>query len=261
MKLLNRLERKFGDWAIPHITMYLVALQGLTFFMVYVQPEIILKLRLTHDQLFSGEWWRLFTFVVMPPMMYPIFLIFYLYFFVLMGSALETQWGTFRYNLFLLVGYLATVLAALIPGANEVSNTFFTGSVFLAFAWLFPDFQILLFFIIPVAVKWLGLLAWIGFFMAFLIGNWTQKAEVTAGVLNFLLFFHDDLRLWVKTSGRKFKGDMIRARDRDPKPPMHVCAECGVSDQTDRKMEFRYCPQCKGTPAYCINHINNHKHR
>ena len=49
--------------------------------------------------------------------------------------------------------------------------------------------------------------------------------------------------------------------DAEPKPPMHVCAECGVTDQSDRKMEFRYCPLCTGTPAYCINHIQNHQHR
>ena len=84
---------------------------------------------------------------------------------------------------------------------------------------------------------------------------------MAAGTLNFLFFFHADLWQWMRTSRRKFKGDMARAAANEPKPPMHVCAECGVTDQSDRKMEFRYCPLCTGTPAYCINHIHNHQHR
>ena len=131
----------------------------------------------------------------------------------------------------------------------------------VAFAWLYPDFEFLLFFIFPVKVKWLALLAWGFYLVSFFMGNWPVRADVLAGCLNFLLFFHSDLIQWIRTSNRKFKGNMARERDRDEKPPMHVCAECGVTDQTNRTMEFRYCPECTGTPAYCMEHIHNHKHR
>jgi hypothetical protein len=260
MKLLNRLERKFGDFAIPNLTIYLIALQAFTWVLLQAHPELFLKLVLTHDGLMKGEVWRLLTILLIPPASNLLFLAIALYFFFMIGTAMEAQWGTFRYNMYILIGYVATMLVALIPGA-VVTGFYLIESIFLAFAWLFPELPILLFFILPVKVKWLGLAAWIWYLYAFVTGGWATKAEVAAGTLNFLIFFHDDLWQWARTSRRKFKGNMARAQANEPKPPMHVCAECGVTDQSDRKMEFRYCPLCTGTPAYCINHIQNHQHR
>jgi hypothetical protein len=260
MKLLNRLERKFGDFAIENLTIYLVVLQAFTWFLLQARPELLFKLVLTHNGLMAGEVWRLLTVLLIPPNMNLLFLFFFLYFFFMIGNVLETQWGTFRYNIYILVGYLATITAALVPGA-VVTGSYLMESIFLAFAWLFPEFQILIFFILPVKVKWLGLATWIWFAYAFVTGQPWVRAEVAAGAFNFVLFFHDDLSQWAKTSRRKFKGDMARATASEAKPPMHVCAECGVTDQSDRQMEFRYCPQCTGTPAYCINHIQTHRHR
>jgi hypothetical protein len=261
MKLLNRLERNFGDWAIPNLTIILIALQTFTALMATVQKEFFAKLLLTHEQLMNGEWWRVLTVLVMPPTTEPIFLILFLYFYFLVGTTLEARWGTFRYNIYILIGYLATVLTAFIPGAI-VTNFYLMESIFLAFAWLYPEYEILLFFVLPVKMKWLGLAGWIWYLIAFLTGNWATRAEVAAGAISFLIFFHADLWDWLKTSRRKFTGQMVQARTRqDANAPMHVCAECGVTDQSDRKMEFRYCPLCAGTLCYCINHIHTHKHR
>lgn len=260
MKLINRIERAFGDYAIPNLTLYLMLFQGFTFFISLARPDYVMKLVLSHDQFFAGQWWRLLTLLVVPPPMHPVFIIFYLFVYYFIGTALEARWGAFRYDLYFLIGYIATVLAVLIPGA-VVSNFYLMESVFLAFAWLYPDFEFLLFLILPVKVKWLALIGWISYALAILMGDWTTRAEVAAGTINFLLFFHSDLIDWIRTSKRKFKGSMVQARARDANPPMHVCAVCGVTDQSDRKMEFRYCPLCTGTPAYCINHIQNHQHR
>jgi len=260
MKLLNRLERKFGDYAIPNLTIYLIALQAFSWALSQARPDFYNLLVLTHVGLMKGEVWRLLTILFIPPRTNLLFLAMILYFFFMIGTMLESQWGTFQYNLYFLIGYLATILVAFIPEAT-VSGVYLIESIFLAFAWLFPEFQILLFFILPVKMKWLGLAAWIGYLIAFIMGEWPVRAEVAAGTLNFLIFFHDDLWQWMRTSRRKFKGNMARAQANEPKPPMHVCAQCGVTDQSDRKMEFRYCPLCTGTPAYCINHIQNHQHR
>ena len=260
MKFLNRLERKFGDYAIPNVTLYLIVLQGLAYLIFQTQPQYMEKLVLSHDQLFAGEWWRVLTLLFIPQDMNPLFFIFYLLVLFTISRALEAQWGAFRFNVYLLVGYVATVLVVLIPGA-VVSNFYLMESIFLAFAWLYPDFEFLLFFFFPVKVKWLALLAWLMYLVSFLMGNWPIRAEVLAGSLNFLLFFHADLLQWIRTSNRKFKGNMAREREREEKPPLHVCAKCGITDQTNRTMEFRYCPQCTGTPAYCIEHIHNHQHR
>lgn len=259
MKLVNRLA-KFGDYAIVNLTLYLLLFQGLTFFMSLARPDFVAKLVLSHDQLFAGQWWRLLTLLIMPPLMHPVFFIFYLFVYYFVGTSLEARWGAFRYDLYILIGYVATVLVVLIPDA-VVSNFYLMESVFLAFAWLYPDFEFLLFLILPVKVKWLALIGWASYALAILMGDWATRAEVAAGTANFLLFFHSDLIDWIRGSRRKFKSGMAQARARDAKPPMHVCAVCGVTDQSDKKMEFRYCPLCTGTPAYCINHIHNHQHR
>ena len=210
MKLLNRLERKFGDYAIPNLTVYLIALQAFSWVLLQAHPELFLKLVLTHDGLMKGEVWRLLTILFIPPNMNLLFLAIALYFFFMIGTAMEAQWGTFRYNMYILIGYVATMLVALIPGA-VVSGFYLIESIFLAFAWLFPELPILLFFILPVKVKWLGLAAWIWYLYAFVTGGWATKAEVAAGTLNFVIFFHDDLWQWLRTSRRKFKGSMARA--------------------------------------------------
>jgi hypothetical protein len=264
MKFLNRLERRFGDYAVPHLTVVLIVFQSFTYLISLIHPDYVSNLILTHETLFAGEWWRALTVLFIPPGSGPEFLIWFLFWmqiFFMYGTALENQWGTFRYNLYILTGYILTLLVALIPNAI-VSNSYLMGSIFLAFAWLYPEFQILLFFIIPVKVKWLALATWILYAIGFLIGGWPTKAMIAAGVANFVLFFHADLWQSLKTRNRKFKGQIAQAAAREAqKQPMHVCAACGVTDVSDRKMEFRYCPQCTGTPAYCINHINNHTHR
>ena len=75
-------------------------------------------------------------------------------------------------------------------------------SVFLAFAWLYPDYQILLFFILPVKVKWVAVMVWIYYLMAFATGDW-DKAAVLAGIFNWVLFFHGDLLDWARPHAEK----------------------------------------------------------
>jgi hypothetical protein len=261
MKLLNRLQRSLGEYAIPNLTAYLVGFQVFTYFACLARPDIADRLILYHDRLFAGEWWRLISMIVMPPRTNPLFAAFALYLFYMMGTMLEQNWGTFHYNAYLLIGYLATLLAALIPHA-EVGNVYLMASVFLAFAWLYPDFQLLLFFFFPVKMKWLGVLTWIGYLVAVGDGDWSTRAQVAAGCANFVLFFQQDMRQWIRTRHRKAKSSMARARDSiDPGAPMHVCQVCGVTEKSNPQMEFRYCPLCKGTPCYCIDHIQSHEHR
>ena len=143
MKFLNRLERRFGDLAVVNLTLYLVGFQLMTLLICMSKPEYYGQLLLDHDAPFAGEWWRLFTMPFMPPPGNPVFAFFAMYFFYFMGTELERHFGAFKYNLYLLIGYLLTIAAVLVPGA-VVTNIYLTGSVILAFAWLYPDFTFLL---------------------------------------------------------------------------------------------------------------------
>src|ERR1043165_464844 len=90
------------------------------------------------------------------------FLAFGWYLFYLMGSALEAYWGVFRYNVYLFVSYVLLVGLAFLTPAAPVTNMFILGSVFLAFAYLNPDFEMILFFILPVKIKWLAFISTAG---------------------------------------------------------------------------------------------------
>src|SRR5438067_8912026 len=112
MPVLDKLERRFGRYGVPNVTLGLIALQIVAFVGSLANPAIVNNLALIPQKILDGQFWRLFTFLAIPPMMNPIFALFFWYLFFLMGTSLERQWGAFRYNIYLLVGYFATIAAS-----------------------------------------------------------------------------------------------------------------------------------------------------
>jgi hypothetical protein len=265
MSLLDRLDRKFGRFAIPQVTAGLIACQVIVFLLIQGMPRpegaepIEMRLLLIPERVLAGEVWRLATFLVMPPMGNPVFAFFFWYLFYLMGTALERYWGTFRYNVYLLIGYVATVAVSFLTPQMPSSNAFVEGSVFLAFAFLCPDFELYLFFLLPVKIKWLALIAWIGYGLALIFGDWLMRLLVLASVCNFLLFFGKDLVLRVRTGWRSMSRQATRLTAKAP-AYFHRCAVCGITDRTHPQMDFRYCSQCAGNHGYCQEHLRNHEH-
>ncbi|HEY2934379.1 MAG TPA: hypothetical protein VGK99_21785 [Acidobacteriota bacterium] len=257
--MLNRLERKLRYFAVHDLTLYLVAGQGLFFVMGLVKPEILDRVVLVPALVINGEVWRLATFVFYPPVSNPLFAVFTLYFFYLMGTALENHWGAFRYNIYLLIAYVATIAAAFLFPAQAATNVYIVGSVFLAFAYLYPEFVIYLFFILPVKIKWIAALTWLFYFINFAFGAWQARAMVVASVANFLLFFGRDIMLQMRYGGRKMHWQARQFAESNK--PVHVCAVCGKTDLTHPEMDFRYCGQCRERHGYCEQHIRNHEHK
>ncbi len=258
MKLLDRLQRRFGRFAAPHLTEGLIALQVLTYVLCQTKPSLLENIALVPSRVLQGEVWRLFTFLCEPPVSNPLFAFFFWYLFYLMGTVLESTWGTFRYNVFLLVGWLATVAASFVQPDAAAGPTFLQGSVFLAFAYLYPDFQLLLFFLLPVKVKWLALLQWIFYFLTIAFGTLTGQLMATASVCNFFLFFGHDIWLRIKSGRRRMAAQAKAIRQADT--PRHTCRICGVTNLSNPKMSFRYCSECVGSPCYCMDHIRAHEH-
>jgi hypothetical protein len=204
MSLLSRLDRKFGRFAVPNLTIFLIAGQVLAYVADRIpagmqRASVLENIRLVPDKVMQGEVWRLVTFLFDPPVTYVLFAFFFWYLFYLMGTTLESVWGNFRYNVYLAIGYFASIAMAMmfwfsfgVPG-NTASNAFLYGSVFLAFARLYPDFELLLFFILPVKIKWLALLTWVMYGWTLLAGTWLGRLMVVAAVLNYLLFFGRDI--------------------------------------------------------------------
>lgn len=261
MDLLNRLERIFGRFAIPQISLYLVFGQVLFWSVAFLGRFDLERIALLPRAVQGGEVWRLFTFLLLPPNAHPVFIAFAWYMFWMMGSALEDYWGVFRYNLFLFIGWALTVAVALLFPASYATNLFLAGSVFLAFAFLNPEFEILLFFILPVKIKWLALIQWVLYGYTLLVGSGPVRLAVLAAISNFLIFFAREIIQRLKTGRRQMehRARQVAARD-DENEPRHRCCVCGKTDLTDPQMDFRYCSKCAGEECYCTEHIFTHEH-
>lgn len=265
MSLIDWLERRLGRLAVPHLTLLLIGVQVL----VYLPTQgamaakrdfpVVERLSLVPDRVMEGEVWRLATFVAIPPFTNIVFALFAWYLFYLMGTTLEVNWGTFRYNLFLLVGWLATVAASFLTPERPASAAFWQGSVFLAFAYLYPDFVMQIFFILPVRIKWLALVAWLGYGYAALVGDWNTRAAVAASVCNFVLFFGRDLLARAGYGRRSILAQLRGLTAREP-AYHHKCLTCGATDRSHPKMDFRYCSKCAGDCCYCMDHLRAHEH-
>ena len=264
MASLDKLERLLGRFAIAHLSLWLVIGQ------VFVLLSALLGLLdlgyfvLVPELARHGEWWRLVTMIFMPPppgMFGYVFTAFAWYIFFLMGSALEGFWGEFRFNLFLFTGYALTVAAAFVTPLAPSTNLFIAGSVFLAFAWLNPDFELAIFFILPVKIKWLALVTWIFNAYYLVVGSWPLRLQILASVGNFLIFFGGDIIQTMRHRQRSMTREVRRIATANDEPvPRHRCHTCGKTDLTDPQQDFRYCSKCAGDLCYCTEHIFAHEH-
>jgi hypothetical protein len=259
--LLNKLERIFGRFAVPNLSLYLVAGQVAVFIFVWFGKITIDPFLLIPAYVLQGQLWRVLTFLLVPPPVSWVFIAFSWWIFYLMGTALEDYWGVFRYNLFLFIGWVLTLGAALLTPEVPATNLFVAGSVFLAFAYLNPDFELVLFFILPVKVKWLALLTWVGYAVMFFRGEGSTRCQVLATVGNFLIFFGRDIFLSARLHRRRMTG-AAKSFGRSSTEPeaRHCCRICGKTELTHPQLDFRYCSKCAGEQCYCSEHIFNHEH-
>ena len=231
------------------------------------------------NALLHGEVWRLVTFVFVPAYSSPFALLISLYFYYWIGSTLERQWGTAKFNLYYISGALLTVLgvvlASLITG-NPYLTAAGTGyvnlSMFFAFAFLVPDTTVLLFFILPVKMKWLAYLdgALFAFDIIKAIGahNWAGVVLPIVALLNFAVFIWPEvhyLKERAKYQNSRKTVQFRQAQQQQAKQAQqqgyrHKCAVCGRTDTDYPDLQFRYCSKCVGYHCFCQDHIFNHVH-
>ncbi len=213
---IDKLEKRFGDWSFPNLAIFLVGMNAAVWLLGYIKPEFPQLLTLEPALIARGEWWRVFTFLFISPKLSPIFMFFWLYLLWLYAQALENEWGEFRFTVFYGIGAISTVLMSLAMGVG-ISNITLNSTIFLAFAALYPDFELLLFFILPVKVKWLAWFTWALLALSFLTGDWLTRAALMSGLINYILFFGKDhinaLKHWQRV--RKNKKRYGKAFDED----------------------------------------------
>lgn len=263
MRWLDKLERKYGKYAIKGLMTYIVGISGFVYLlnMMDTRGTYISKLALIPALVMRGEVWRLITYIFIPPSASAIFIIFALYLYYMIGTALEHEWGSFRFNLYYLIGMVGTTIAAFITG-GAATSTYLNLSLFLAFAKLYPNYEILIFFFFPVRMRYLALFNWIliGYTVIF-EPSISLKVAALASLLNYFVFFGKDVvtkskrTRTVYNNRRKFQENIY------VKTNFHKCETCGITENDNPNMEFRYCSTCKGLHEYCMDHLRNHEHK
>lgn len=282
-KLYDAVQRfcaRHPRFGIPNLMLYIVAGNVIVYLlMMFTQANdanALAFLTLNTSAVLKGELWRIITYVFVPTSSGIFWLLISLYFYYWIGSTLERQWGTAKFNLYyfsgVLLTVLGTVLASVITGNSYITvagTTYVNLSMFFAFAMLFPDTTVLFMFIIPVKMKWLAYLdgALFAFDIVRAIGqhNWAGVVLPVVALLNFAVFIWPEVHYLANRTRQQYSPRTVQFKQavkqqEKEKGYHHKCAVCGRTDTDYPDLQFRYCSKCAGYHCFCQDHIFNHVH-
>lgn len=292
---LNKMERKFGRYAISNLSLYIIIAYAIGYVLMFTGSLDFITLNPFY--IFQRiQVWRVVTWILVPPAGFSIFTVIMLYFYYSIGNVLERTWGAFRYNVYIFSGILFTVVGAVVlyliavgNGADPIAtgysisrsfSTYYINlSIMLAFAATYPDAQVLLFFVIPIKMKWMGY-----FEAAYLLYEiiYCRSISVTVAIvmslLNFILFFvttrnyrsispkeiyrKQKFKQAVNSGGASTGSFTGFASKSSPAGiSKHKCAICGRTEKDNDSLEFRFCSKCNGNYEYCSDHLFTHEHK
>ncbi len=260
MKSFYRLEKKLGKYAIKNLMSYIVFANAFVYILGLLNQQFINNLYFNPELVMQGQIWRVITFVFLPPDASIIFIIFALYINYMIGNSLEKVWGEFVFNCYYFLGMLGIIISAFITGYS-MGNYYLSLSLFFAFAKLFPEFELLLFFVLPVKIKYLGYISW-GFLIVSLItGDFATRIVILVSIINYFIFFGKDLFKRTKSIPKQaVRKKEYKDNFKKDKPYLHKCEICGKTDVDNPDLEFRFCSKCNGKHEYCMNHLFSHEH-
>ena len=286
MNFLNKLERKFGRHAITGLMKYIIICYIIGYIIEFVAPRFMSFLTLEPYMIFHyGQVWRLVSWILIPPQTNIFFAIIMMIFYYQLGTVLEHTWGSFRFNVYIFGGMIFTVLGAILMyflmGQQVLGGYFSTYyinlSIFLAFAVCYPDMKVMLYFIIPIKMKWMAIVYAALAVASTISSGWVARVAILASLLNFIIFFlltrnmkayspHEmkrkrDFRRQMGQSGMGGRTTNAgNGRSGQGQITRHKCAICGRTELDDPNLEFRFCSKCDGNYEYCQDHLFTHKH-
>ena len=279
MKKIDLFCYKHPNFGICNLMLYIVIGNAIVWLFTLMDKSGMLLgwLYFSPAAILRGEVWRLFTFMIIPNSFSYLALIFF-YFYYTIGSILERQWGTAKFNIYFFTGIVLTIVYGFVlyfvNRDNIISQLIFINgeyiylSMFFAFATLYAETQVLLFFIIPIKMKWLAIVDAAFFIYRIAITPFPFNLLPVVAVANYLIFCGQDLLAYFKPARREqrakaasFRNEVRRMQyEESTRPYRRRCEVCGRTDTDWPDLEFRYCSRCEGYHCYCIDHINNHTH-
>ncbi len=331
---MDKLERKLGKYAIPNLTLALIIGYALGYIINFVDrargTEFLSLLVLDPWKIIHGQVWRIVTWLIIPPSdTNIIFVLLMMWCCLSIGMALEKTWGTFRYNVYIFGGILFTIIASfasllyiyLVSSADgwalflygeengwssigqmapwfAFSTYYINVSIYLGFAMTYPNNMVRFMFIIPMKMKWLGIVDVLYMIYLMIMGGAFTRFAVVAALLNIGVFYLINLKKFsIRSRMRKAKFDRAynagarraqqgqftgqwqntaqyrqsttqagQAQDpnvkmQNPGAARHKCSICGQTEISNPSLEFRYCSKCVGNYEYCQEHLFTHTHR
>lgn len=282
MNFMNKLERKFSKYAVSNLTLYLIFGYVVGYVLSMFSPQMLGYLTMNPYQILHGQIWRLVTWVLIPPSVQSvIFYVIMMLFYYQLGMNLERTWGVFRYNVYIFGGIIYTVIGAVVTWliltavygnarmmgdyvGLQVSTYYICMSIFLAFSVCYPNMQVMLYFIIPIKMKWLAYVYAALMLLDLIRSPWPGRIVMIMSLLNFLIFFLSTRDLYRYSPGQIHRRQVYRQAVNRPRNAggitKHKCAVCGRTEQDDPTLEFRFCSKCEGNYEYCQEHLFTHQH-
>ncbi len=289
MNSMDKLERKWGRYAVPNLSRYFVGAVLLGLLMELVTPNALNWINFSVDGILHGQIWRLVSWIFMPSTTLDFFGLLFLLCVLMWGSSLESFLGTFRMNVFLwggvilsdIGGILIYVLTKFTLGTGAsiyLSSYYLLMTMLLALAMCMPEGEVRLYFVLPIKMKWMLVfeLLYLGYivFQTFantlsvysgvigLVIGLIGSAQIILAVANMFLFFRAS-KTRISHKQRKRQKE-FRAQFSQPRPgsgiSQHKCAICGRTEITNPELQFRYCSKCTGNKEYCQDHLFTHTH-
>lgn len=268
----NKIEQfcyRHPNFGIPNLMRYITIANVAFWLLGSVNRPFLSFITFSPALILRGQIWRLFTFMLFPPSTGILaFLIFYFYYWI--GDTLEKTWGTGPFNFFFFSGVILTALYGFVvyffTGYSiNMDSTYLYFSMFLAYAVMYPDMQVLFMFFIPLKMKYLAVIDLVYFLYGVIAASFPINMLPIVALINFFIFCGGDLRAMRPQKPSKstinFRKESAKIRrEQQNKLYTHRCSVCGKTDTDYPGLEFRYCSRCQGYHCFCSEHINNHIH-
>ena len=257
MSFLDRLESRYGRYAIHGLIRYIVILNAVVYILAKVSPDFLLALALWPAKIMQGEVWRLVTYIFIPQ--FGSFLLpewfsaaMYLLFLWWVGNGLEHALGAFRMNVYYFTGMIGITVAAFFFGGG-FSAVLLNTSLLFAFAQFYPDEVIFVMYILPAKVKWLAWLAAALLLYHVVDGGLSYAVSLAVALANYLLFFAPEIyrnaRTRQEVAERRRKFEIAKAPETEN---LHECAVCHRTEVTNPELDFRVS---RDGQEYCREHL------